>query len=344
MAGFRVAVVGATGLVGRTIVQILEERAFPISELVLLASPRSAGSSISFRATNVITQVLDEASFSNCDFVFFSAGAHVSREFAPLAALHAELVIDNSSAFRTQSDVPLVVPEVNGGLVAGRGAYTGIVANPNCSTVQMVVTLKPLHDVFGLEQVIVSTYQAVSGTGATGVRALEHELKTGAPSPNSPYPYPIAHNVLPHIADFDEDGWSAEEHKMIVETRKILSLPSLAVVPTTVRVPVRVGHSEMVYARFARRLDLGTVRRLLQQAPGVVLEDNPQASLYPLAVHAEGRDEVFVGRLRRDSNDEHALVMWVVADNLRKGAATNAVQIAEVWLAGNQAESGRRYA
>jgi aspartate-semialdehyde dehydrogenase len=326
MAGFRVAVAGATGLVGRTILQVLEERAFPVAGLVPLASDRSAGKRIVFGGEEVEVQALNERAFEGCDLAFFSAGATVSRQFAPIAARHCDYVIDNSSAFRTDPAIPLVVPEVNAHALEG---YRGIVANPNCSTAQMVVALQPLHAAFGLELVVVSTYQSVSGTGEKGVRALRAELETGARSDDSPYDHQIAFNVLPHIDVFDDAGWSGEERKMIAETRKIMSLPDLAVVPTTVRVPVYVGHSESVYLRFARPLDADAARHVLAGAPGVVVRDDPSANAYPLAIDVAGHDEVYVGRIRAVPGDEHALALWVVGDNLRKGAAANAVQIAE---------------
>jgi aspartate-semialdehyde dehydrogenase len=329
MAGLRVAVAGATGLVGRTILRVLEERDFPIAALLPLASERSAGSRISFQGEEVEVQRLDDESFGGCDLAFFSAGAAVSRRFVPIAARQAHLVVDNSSAFRQDPAIPLVVPEVNGHLLHG---YRGIVANPNCSTIQLVVALQPLHQAFGLESVIVSTYQSVSGTGEKGVRAFEHELNDGDRSVDSPYPYPIAHNVLPHIDVIDAQGWSGEERKMMAETRKIMHLPSLHIVSTAVRVPVRVCHSEAVYARFGRHVDPDQVREILASSPGVIVEDDPGSALYPLAIRAEGRDEVFVGRIRQDPDDERALALWVVADNLRKGAATNAVQVAQAAL------------
>jgi len=329
MERFRVAVAGATGLVGQTILRVLEERDLPIGELLPLASERSAGRTITFRSEPVTVRLLTEDAFAGCDLAFFSAGAGVSRRFAPAAAQRGALVIDNSSAFRQDSEIPLVVPEVNGHLLAG---YHGIVANPNCSTIQMVVALQPLHRAFGLETVIVSTYQSVSGSGGKGVRALDHEIATGQRHPDSPYPHAIAFNALPHIDVLGEDGWSGEERKMMLETRKIMDLPSLHIVPTTVRVPVRTGHSESVYAQFTREVRLQEAREILASAPGVVLEDEPAADLYPLALRAEGRDEVFVGRLRQDPMDQRAFAFWVVADNLRKGAATNAVQIAQCAL------------
>jgi aspartate-semialdehyde dehydrogenase len=327
MAGFRVAVAGATGLVGRTILRILEEREFPVETLVPLASERSAGTAVIFRGEPVEVRLLAEAGFEGCDFAFFSAGASVSREWSPVAARHAPFVIDNSSAFRQDPAMPLIVPEVNGHLLQG---YEGIVANPNCSTIQMVVALQPLHVAFGLESVVVSTYQSVSGTGARGVRALDHEMATGQVHPESPYPHRIAFNALPQVDVFDEAGWSGEERKIIAETRKIMGLPSLHVVPTTVRVPVRVSHSESVYATFRRPVDPEAARHELAGAPGVELKDDPAVSDYPLAIQAEGHDDVFVGRIRQVPGDDHALALWIVSDNLRKGAATNAVQIAEL--------------
>jgi aspartate-semialdehyde dehydrogenase len=337
VAGFRVAIAGATGLVGRTILQVLEEHRFPVRELVPLASERSAGTQLPFNGDGVTVGLLQEDSFEGCDFAFFSAGASVSRRYAPSAARDCPYVIDNSSAFRMDPAVPLVVPEVNAHVLNG---YRGIVANPNCSTAQMVVALQPLHEAFNLETVIVSTYQSVSGTGEKGIRALNHEIDTGQRPGDSPYPHPIAFNALPHIDVFDDSGWSGEERKMINETRKIMGLARLHVVPTTVRVPVRVSHSESVYLRFAQPVDVVRARHVLSHAPGIVVEDDPQESVYPLATRAAGRDEVFVGRIRSDPDDTHALVLWIVSDNLRKGAAANAVQIAEA-VANTLAEEGR---
>lgn len=325
-AGGRVAVAGVTGLVGRTILQVLEERGFPVAELVPLASERSSGRRLPFRGDEVEVRTLDEDSFEGCDVVFFSAGASISRRFAPIAARHARWVIDNSSAFRMDPAVPLVVPEVNGHALKG---YCGIIANPNCSTIQMVMALAPLHRRFGLESVVVATYQSVSGTGAKGMRALEHEMATGQRHPDSPYPHPIAYNVLPHIDTFGDDGWSGEERKMINETRKIMGVPDLHIVPTTARVPVRVGHSEAVYARFSTPVDPEAARAVLADAPGVTIEDSPKDNRYPLALGAAGRDDVLVGRIRQLPDDERALSFWIVADNVRKGAASNAVGVAE---------------
>lgn len=333
MAGLRVAVAGATGLVGRTILHVLEERGFLITDLVPLASVRSAGSQVCFRGERHTVRELSKNSFTGCDLAFFSAGAAVSRQFSPIAARDIPLVIDNSSAFRTDPSVPLIVPEVNGDLLAG---YRGIVANPNCSTIQMVIALQPLHRAFGLESVVVSTYQSVSGTGAKGVRALDHEIETGERHPDSPYPHAIAFNVLPQVDVLDDTGWSGEEKKMIHETRKIMRLPGLPIVPTTVRVPVRIGHSESVYARFERPVTPAGARALLRQSPGVVVQDEPLLSEYPLAIHAEGTDDVFIGRIRQIPGDDRALALWIVSDNLRKGAATNAVQIAEQATSGSK--------
>lgn len=335
MAELRVAVAGATGLVGRTILQVLEERSFPVGRLVPLASERSAGTRLRFCGEDVEVQRLGRDSFAGCDIAFFSAGGVVSREYAPVAAEAGALVIDNSSAFRMQPDIPLVVPEVNGDVLPDH-LEAGIIANPNCSTIQMVVALEPLHRAFRLLDVVVSTYQSVSGSGGKGVRALDAEVETGNRPDGSPYPHPIAFNVLPHIDVFDGTGWSGEERKMINETRKIMRLPALHVVPTTVRVPVRVGHAETVYARFAAPAPADEAREVLDAAPGIVVWDDPTGNRYPLPRDAEGRDEVFVGRIRNDPDDPTALAFWVVADNVRKGAATNAVQIAERVVAGAQ--------
>jgi aspartate-semialdehyde dehydrogenase len=334
MADLRVAVAGATGLVGGTILRVLEERAFPVGQLIPLASERSAGSRVPFRGDEVEVSVLTGDSFAGCDIAFFSAGAAVSRAFAPAAAAAGALVIDNSSAFRRDPEIPLIVPEVNGDLLPAE-IRPGIIANPNCSTIQMVVALEPLHRAFGLQDVIVSTYQSVSGSGGKGVRALDMEAEGGGQADGSPYPHPIAFNVLPHIDTFDADGWSGEERKMMDETRKIMRLPDLHVVPTTVRVPVRIGHAETIYARFASPAPAAAARDVLRGAPGIVVCDDPSDNVYPLPRDTEGRDEVFVGRVRNDPGDPTALALWVVADNVRKGAATNAVQIAERVVSGD---------
>lgn len=344
MAGIRVAVVGATGLVGRTILQVLEQRAFPVSVIKVLASPRSAGTQITFQGTQLDVEVLTDAGVRDHDLVFFAAGSDVSRRFAPVAAESASLVVDNSAAFRMDPDVPLIVPEVNGHLISGSNPYRGIVANPNCSTIQMVVALHPLHIRWCLESVVVSTYQSVSGSGAKGIAALDYEVAEGRYRAASPYPHPIAFNALPHIADFDDTGWSGEEHKMIDETRKIMNLPEVQVIPTTVRVPVRVSHSESIYARFLHPLHPDQVRVVLQAAAGVVVEDAPETNHYPLPLRAEGSDDVFVGRIRQIPGDTQAVALWVVSDNVRKGAATNAVQIAELFVRADELTgSGAQY-
>lgn len=334
MADLRVAVVGATGLVGRTVLRVLEERRFPVGEIVPLASERSAGSRVRFQDHEVEVQRLDGDSFKGCSLAFFSAGATVSRAYAPIAAEAGALVVDNSSAFRMQPDIPLVVPEVNGDVLPP-GLEPGIIANPNCSTIGLVVALQPLHRAFGLQEVIVSTYQSVSGSGGKGVQALNAEIERGELSDASPYAHPIAFNVLPHIDTFDDLGWTGEERKMMNETRKIMRLPRLHIVPTTVRVPVRVGHGESIYARFATPVPAREAREALSRAPGIVMCDDPSRNLYPLPRDVEGRDEVFVGRVRSDPDDPTALAFWVVSDNIRKGAATNAVQIAERVVAGH---------
>ncbi len=328
---FDVAIVGATGAVGEVMRLILEERRFPVRELRLLASARSRGKRLAFRGEEIEVEVLEEASFDGVDLALFSAGASVSRLYAPEAVKAGALVVDNSSAFRMEPDVPLVVPEVNPGDIDG---HCGIIANPNCSTIQMVVALKPLHDRWGLRRVIVSTYQSVSGTGRRALQELEEQLRCWAQGGDGPvevYPHPIAFNCLPHIDVFQEEGYTREEWKMVRETRKIMSLPDLKVTATAVRVPVRVGHSESIYAEFEEEVDPEEAREILREAPGVAVEDDPQRDLYPQALNAEGKDPCFVGRIRADLFLPNALNFWVVADNLRKGAALNAVQIAELW-------------
>ncbi len=324
------SVVGATGLVGRKMIQVLEERNFPVGELRLLASPRSAGTLLSFHGTKIAVHELTRASFSGVEVAFFSAGATVSREYCPIAAAAGALVIDNSSAFRLEKDIPLVVPEVN---PAEIGRHKGIISNPNCSTIQMVVALKPLHDRWRIKRIVVSTYQSVTGAGRKGVEQLEAEIgKTSACVRK--FPHPIAYNVLPHIDVFGENGYSREETKMVLETKKILGDESVAVTATCVRVPVTGGHSESVNVEFAKPFRLDEVRKTLEHAPGVCLMDDLTANVYPMPIHSSERDEVFVGRLRKDETVPNGLNLWIVSDNLRKGAATNAVQIAECWLKG----------
>ncbi len=327
---YRVAVVGATGAVGRAMRSILAEREFPVKELVALATAKSAGMRLEYRGDEVICQELTPDSFKGIDLALFSAGGGTSLKFAPLAREAGCVVVDNSSAWRMEPDVPLVVPEVNPDDVDW---HKGIIANPNCSTIQMVVVMKPLHDAAKINRVVVSTYQAVSGTGAKAINELVHQtgqlLAGEAPEVNV-YPHQIAFNCLPHIDVFLESGYTKEEQKMVDETRKIMGDDSIAVAPTCVRVPVQNGHSEALNLQFDRPLSVERARELLAAAPGVQVVDDPSNKVYPMPILASGKDDTFVGRIRRDPTAVNALNMWVVADNLRKGAALNAVQIAEL--------------
>jgi aspartate-semialdehyde dehydrogenase len=327
---YRVAVVGATGAVGQEMRDILAARDFPVSELVPLASARSAGIELEFGDRCVECKELTEDSFEGVDIALFSAGGAISEKYAPIARDAGCVVIDNSSAWRMDPDVPLVVPEVN---PEAAGSHRGIIANPNCSTIQMVVALKPLHDEAGIERVVVSTYQAVSGTGTEAISELirqSDELLEGMPPRVEVYPHQIAFNCLPHIDVFLEDGSTKEERKMVDETKKIMEDDSIEVTATCVRVPVENGHSEAVNVQFTHDLSPERARELLAGAPGVRVLDDPEAKLYPMPATASGQDPVFVGRIRRDPTLAHGLNLWVVADNLRKGAALNAVQIAEL--------------
>jgi aspartate-semialdehyde dehydrogenase len=330
MKTYTVAVIGATGLVGRKMLQVLEERKFPVSRLLLLASRNSVGKHILYGGQKVPVHELTNESFTGTEIALFSAGASVSKEFAPAAVRAGAFVIDNSSAFRMDERVPLVVPEVNPTALAHQ---KGIVANPNCSTIQMVVALKPLHDKWKIKRIVVSTYQSVTGAGKTALNQLEAELaeETGF---ERKFPHPIAYNTLPQIDIFYEDGYSKEEHKMVDETKKIMGDDSIKVCATCVRVPVIGGHSESVNVEFDRHFEIEEVRNVLHRAPGVCVQDDPFQSAYPMPITAEDRDEVFVGRIRRDTTVKNGLNLWIVSDNLRKGAATNAVQIAELWLRG----------
>jgi len=325
-----VAVVGATGLVGRMMLRVLEERPFPVRRLLAFASERSGGTELTFQGKKLQVRTLTEAALSGCGaaVALFSAGASVSRTFAPVAARAGITVIDNSSAFRMDPDVPLVVPEVNPD-EAFRS--NGIIANPNCSTIQMVVALKRLHDRYRIRRIVVATYQSVTGAGARGLRQLEDEV-SGKTVSGGKFPHPIAYNCLPQVDDFMEDGFTREEHKMMDETKKIFGDDAIRVNATCVRVPVRGGHSEAVTVEFEEAFDEQEARRLLKNTPGVVVVDEPKERRYPMAIDAEGRDEVFVGRIRRDPTVGSGLSLWIVSDNLRKGAATNAVQIAELLL------------
>src|ERR1041385_7559749 len=325
---YDVAVVGATGLVGRKMVQILEERKFPVGQLRLLASERSVGKTIEFNGKALPVEVLRNDSFKGIEIALFSAGATISKEYAPIAMKSGTLVIDNSSAFRMDEHVPLVVPEVNPLQIMH---HKGIIANPNCSTIQMVVALKPLHDKWKIKRIVVSTYQSVTGAGQKGIHQLEAELAKENIHEKK-FPHPIAFNVLPHIDVFYEDGYSREERKMIYETRKIFGDENIKVSPTCVRVPVVGGHSEAVNVEFEMPFELNEVRKTLQHAPGICVQDDPERNIYPMPIWAHDKDEVFVGRIRRDESVKNGLNLWVVSVNLRKGAATNAVQIAEEWI------------
>ncbi len=327
---YRVAVVGATGAVGEAMRSILAHRGFPVSELIALASARSVGLELEFGDRCVECQELTENSFEGVEIALFSAGARISRTYAPIARDAGCVVIDNSSAWRMDPDVPLIVPEVNPG--AAR-AHRGIIANPNCSTIQMVVALKPLHDEARVTRVVVSTYQAVSGTGSEAISELvrqSDELLEGMAPQVEVYPHQIAFNCLPHIDVFLDDGSTKEEQKMVDETRKIMDDDTIKVTATCVRVPVENGHSEAVNVEFVGEMPPARARALLASAPGVVVFDDPAAGVYPMPIIASGTDPVYVGRIRRDPTVAHGLNLWVVADNLRKGAALNAVQIAEL--------------
>jgi aspartate-semialdehyde dehydrogenase len=320
----KVAVVGATGLVGTRMIRILEERNFPVSEFIPVASERSSGKSVEFRGKSYTVITPAEAVDQQPDLALFSAGGQTSLDWAPRFAEAGCIVIDNSSAWRMDPEKKLVVPEVNAHVLTPQDR---IIANPNCSTIQMVVVLKPLHDKYRIKRVIVSTYQSVSGTGAKAVEQLMGE-RQGDPV-TKVYPHPIDLNLLPHIDVFQENGYTKEEMKMVKETCKIMGDEGIKVTATTVRVPVIGGHSESVNIEFENEFDLQEVRSLLENAPGIIVQDDPLKAFYPMPLYAEGHDEVFVGRLRRDETQDKTLNCWIVADNLRKGAATNAIQIAE---------------
>ncbi|MDR2077257.1 MAG: aspartate-semialdehyde dehydrogenase [Desulfovibrio sp.] len=334
-ANLTVAVVGATGAVGREMLKILEERAFPARQVIPLASSRSAGSLVPFGEGNLEVRELREDSFAGVDLALFSAGGTVSERFAPKAVARGCVVVDNSSAWRMDDRCPLVVPEVNRRDLAG---HRGIIANPNCSTIQMVVVLAPLHKAAGVTRVVVSTYQAVSGTGQKGVAELDAQVRQifNMQEPvSSVYPHRIAFNCLPHIDVFLENDYTREEMKMTMETVKIMGDPAVRVTATTVRVPVFYGHSEALNVALAKKLSPAEARALLSAAPGVRVVDNPSLKLYPMPLDAAGEDEVFVGRIREDFSQPNTLNLWIVADNVRKGAALNAVQIAECLAADN---------
>ena len=330
--GYRVGVLGATGLVGTTILELLADREFPVAELRPLASERSAGKQIGWGGESLTVRAVGEDSIQGLDLVLSSAGGSVSAEWTPKLVEAGATVVDNTSYWRMHEDVPLVVSEVNPDALAG---HKGIIANPNCSTMQMVVALKPLYDAAGIERLVISTYQAVSGTGKAAIDELRSQARAvvggyEVPAPQV-YPHQIAFNVLAQAGNFaDGDDHTDEERKLINETRKILGDPGIKVSATCIRVPVVTGHSEAVNVETREPLAPEQARELLEAAPGVTVVDDPAAGRYPMAVEAAGRDDVFVGRIRRDAGNERALDLWVVADNLRKGAATNAVQLAEL--------------
>lgn len=328
--GYHVAVVGATGAVGNEMIKILEERNFPVRTLKLLASSKSAGKKLKFKNEKITVEELKEDSFKGIEMGLFSPGAAVSRQFAPMAVKAGVVVIDNSKAFRMDPEVPLVVPEVNPQAAL---RHQGLIANPNCSTIQFVVVLKPIHDRAKIKRVVVSTYQSVSGTGKKGMDELLEQtraLLSFKEIVNKVYPYQIAFNCLPHIDTFDDEGYSTEELKMINETKKIMEDDSIKVTATTVRVPVFHCHSESVNIETEEKITVQEVQDILSKTPGVVVHDNPKQLRYPLAIQVAGKDEVYVGRIREDKTIPNGLNLWIVADNLRKGAALNAVQIAEL--------------
>ncbi len=334
MEGCSIAVVGATGAVGRVFMDVLEERDFPVSDIRLCASERSVGKRLKCLGREIAVELATPELFSEVDFAFISASGAVSRQLAPIAVAQGAVVIDDSSAFRMDADVPLVVPEVNGDDVAW---HKGIVSIPNCSTTPLVMVLKPLMEHNAVKRVIADTYQSVSGTGAAAVEELRTQSKrlmtdadaTHADLSPDAYPHPIAFNALPHIEPFLDNGYTNEEMKMVNETRKILHAPNIAVSATCVRVPVMLSHSEAVHIEFAEPMTPAQVRDILSGFPGISVVDDPQQNMYPMPIDAAGRDEVFVGRIRQDVSHPNGIAMWLVTDNLRKGAATNALQIAE---------------
>jgi len=328
----RVAIMGATGAVGQEILKTLEERRFPCDSLKLLASQRSEGKKFPFRGRLLEVEVLKKTSFKDVDIVLASAGASVSIEFAPYAVKAGAVVIDNTSAFRMKEDVPLVVPEVN---PEDCKWHKGIIANPNCSTIQMVVALKPIQDAAGIKRLVITTFQSVSGTGAEAIEELltqTAEILEGEPITRKVYPHQIAFNCLPHIDSFLENGYTKEEMKMVNETRKILHALDMAITATTVRVPVIRCHSESINVETKKKITVKQAREIIAKAPGCVLVDDPSKNEYPLPIYSAGRDETYVGRIREDDSIPNGLNMWIVSDNLRKGAALNAVQIAEVLI------------
>jgi aspartate-semialdehyde dehydrogenase len=329
MKGYRVAIVGATGLVGQEFIKVLEQRSFPIESIQFLASDRSAGRKLFFSHQEIEVKETAPELFKDIDIALFSAGAEVSRYFSPIAAQSGAVIVDNSAAFRMDPRVPLVVPEINPEDIR---RHRGIIANPNCSTIQMVMALYPLHKVNPIKRIVVTTFQAVSGTGSAAVEELTlqaRQILDGQATVPHVYPHQIAFNVLPEIDVFLDNAYTREEWKTVEETRKIMHADNIAISATCVRVPVFIGHSEAINVEFSQPMSPDEARHILVQAPGVKLLDDPAISLYPQPWSVAGTDEVFVGRIRRDASHDNGIVMWVVADNIRKGAALNAVQIAE---------------
>jgi len=329
---FNIAVAGATGAVGNQMIACLEERSFPIETIKLLASARSVGRKLDFRGESIAVEELTESSFKGVDVALFSAGGGISEKFAPLAAKDGCVAIDNSSAWRMDPEVPLVVPEINSHAIA-QYKNKGIIANPNCSTIQMVVALHPLHQKYGVRRVVVSTYQSVSGTGQKAIDELDHQTRAilnFKEYEKKVYPHVIAFNCLPHIDVFLENGYTKEEMKMVNETLKIFEDDTIGITATTVRVPVFYGHSESINIEMKEKVTADEVKTLLGKSPGIKVVDDPGNNIYPMAIDAAGQDLTLVGRIRNDESIPNCVNMWVVADNIRKGAATNAVQIAEV--------------
>jgi len=329
---YNVAVVGATGAVGEEMLRILEERRFPLRNLRVIASERSEGRALKFCGENLKVERLRGLSFRGVEIALFSAGAEISKEFSPQAVKKGSVVVDNSSAFRMESGVPLVVPEVNPDALK---SHQGIIANPNCSTIQLVVAINPLHQITRIKRLVISTYQAVSGTGREAIEELKHQSQQwlkGEEIKKEVYPHQIAFNLLPHIGEFLINGYTEEELKLVNETKKIMEDDHLSVTATCVRVPVFIGHSEAVTVEMEKELSVNQVKKILSRAPGVVLQDNSAHHLYPLPLEAAGKDEVFVGRIRKDESIKNGVNLWIVADNLRKGAALNTIQIAELLI------------
>lgn len=330
----KVAVIGATGMVGKVMLEVLAERNFPISELIPVASEKSVGKTILFKGNEYKIQSMQDAISSRPEIALFSAGGDTSKQWAPEFAKVGTTVIDNSSAWRMEPNIPLIVPEINANILKDSDK---IIANPNCSTIQLVMVLHPLHQKYDIKRVVVSTYQSVTGTGKEAVDQLNGEIEGS--QPKMKYPYPIFKNALPHCDVFEESGYTKEELKLTRETQKILDDRSIALTATAVRVPVQGGHSESVNIEFHQAYDESELRKVLHETHGVTLQDNPDTNTYPMPLFAEGKDEVFVGRIRRDFSQANSVNMWIVADNLRKGAATNAVQIAEYLVAKNLIKS-----